>query len=131
MEIQTRSDSPGKFRGLHLFSTVKEAYEAYCMDNNIWKISWEENGQSHRFRPKTKSQKWNHHSENKLCQLSQEYKEANENDFFWIDQPMTIICRKFMENTAAYSDEELENIILSESIKEVLTKEEFIKKYCS
>lgn len=107
MEVQTRSDFPyGKYAGLTKFDSVKDAYNAYKCDPNIWKISWMENDQRITYLPKKRGVIWGDTPEWKLTELCPKYLNSPSREVFWLQ----------------YSPK---GILLS-----VLTDSEFREKFC-
>ncbi len=130
MEVQTRSDSNGKYSGLHFFDTVNASYNAWQEDKNIWKLSWEDAGGHHRFRPKLKGDDWNPKSEEKLNELSTLYKFALPDELFWIDQLLLPDnYDELFKLKAELSKEEYDNLYMVNCIKTVLSDQEFRLKY--
>lgn len=128
MEVQTRSDSHrGKHPGCNYFSSVKEAYEAWKTDKNIWKISFDDKEGEHRYRPKLRSSLFNLKSEERMCQLSQTYKNATPSALFWVDQLVMPVGEWDMRKVK--TDPEYGNLYMAACIKNVLSDEEFKQKY--
>ena len=127
MEVQTRSEENGIF----LYSDVKSAYKAWENDKTILKISWQTDKNVRlRFIPKTKNDKWNPKSEEKLREMSEEYKNSNPEQLFWVDQKM--LPDNYDEISSlrnTLSKEEYECLWLSSCICEIVTDEEFKRKY--
>jgi hypothetical protein len=122
MEVQTRN---GMGEMLY-FPTVRRAYSAWIKDNTIWKISWE----NYRFRPKTKNDVWSKPSEQKLYTLSLIYSNATENQLFWVNQSLIPHNIKDLYKRKEFLSEiEFDDLFLSECITEIISDEEFQKRY--
>ena len=82
-EVQVRYDSGA----LKFFPSIKEAYEFSKRNiNRVDKISWSKDGKDFRIRPKFKTDVWMKSSEEKISQLNSAYRDAQENELFWIHQ---------------------------------------------
>ena len=121
------------------FSSVKEAYETWRKTPSIWKISWGENGKDFRFRVKTKKDSWSFKTEEKLCTLSEEYRGSKTSNskpgqIFFVHQSVLppnqdeLARARFKEKSI--SEEEYALAQSLGCIQEVLTEEQFVKKYC-
>jgi hypothetical protein len=83
-EIQIKTE-----RGeLIFFNSLKEAFVKGSNMVNLEKISFDFEGMEYRIRPKLKSNKWNSLSEERLNEMSQEYKDEplKSTKIFWINQ---------------------------------------------
>jgi hypothetical protein len=121
LDVQARSSSQ-----ITHYESVKDAYNAWIRDSTIWKISWK----NHRFRPKLKNDTWHDLSEQKLCELSLAYATASENQLFWVDQaviPPNI--DDLFNRKKSMSDAEYDDLYMKECIIEVITDNEFQKRY--
>lgn len=87
MEVQTSCAGALKF-----YDSVAKAYHATKDDRYLDKISFTDLDGMHRFRPKMKKELWCQKSESKMNQLSENYKTAQPDELFWIDQPMDKFC---------------------------------------
>lgn len=77
---------------LNFFETVAEAYTAMKNNPQLDKISFTDDEGMHRYRPKLKRELWNPKSEATMCRLSTDYRMADDDQLFWVDQPMDIFC---------------------------------------
>ncbi len=123
MEVQTRSyDST-----LSYFSTIREAYDAWKKDKNIWKISWNTDVENdttdrHRFIIKIRSDIWDIVTEQILDKMCPQYELSGSKSVFFIEEPLI---------SPNMIDKHQFNIMnKTPSIRQVLTEEEFIQKYC-
>ena len=152
MEVQTRSDNHnGLYAGLRFFDSVRTAHSAWVTDNSIWKISWDEK----RFVCKIFCNKSSELEEARLCTLSADYANCSDpNKIFWINEPMELVsvytCLKtqlrLLKDADYLSIDEIESrkrkindeiqlkfpdgFCRENAIIEVLTDEQFQKKYC-
>ena len=92
-QVQTRSDSKGKWSGVNFFATPIEAVSAFEEDNGIWKISWDNGEDRRRFvwtRPIYKKET---NLELHLRSLSEDYKTSctlAKNAIFWIENDLMV-----------------------------------------
>ena len=132
MDVQTRSDyHKSLYAGCHYFPTVAEAYVAWQKDPHIWKISWDDSDGCYRFRPKKKGDAWYESSEKILCGMYENYKQAADDAFFWINQsvmPEDLDSLLFLKKTM--SEDQWDQLYMSKCIITVLSDAEFQKKYC-
>lgn len=148
MEVQTRCNG-----SLDFYDSVEKAYNATKNRKSLEKISFDDSEGMHRYRPKLKKELWNPKSEAKMIEMSEVYRNAQPNELFWVDQPMDKFCDLISEKTTQNillklvkdgfpvpdhlkNYEHLINAKLIDeddcyagSIKNVLTIEEFEKKY--
>ena len=87
MEVQTSCSG-----SLNFYDSVAKAYNATKGNKSLDKVSFTDNEGMHRFCPKLKSELWNPKSEYRMNQLSKTYQFADDNDLFWVDQPMDKFC---------------------------------------
>lgn len=129
MSFQTRNE----IGLLKFYKTLEKAIKQYDKDNSIWKISYSvESGKKYRWRPKFKNELWD--NEDRLNELSNEYKNANENELFWINQPLDHIYHDFLnkcfreqfENCSIFeNDDEIETAASRIAIKNVISDNDF------
>ncbi len=112
---------------------ISEAFNL-CQPDDVKKISWSEEKTDFRFRPKNKSKQyeWCKASEDKLCELSEAYKnERDEGVWFWVNQ--AVMSPNFKELFNLYGEDLLdskEDILMASCVLDVFTNDEFKRKYC-
>lgn len=126
LEVQTRSN----FTGIEYHHDVKSAYEFWLQDKYIWKISFDEDDISKRFRVKTKANRWNLHSERRIKDICPAYETAGINDVFWIDQAMFPDDYDNWDLRKKRRDEDYDNQYMAACIREAHTDSEFKFLYC-
>jgi hypothetical protein len=93
MEVQVLYDGC-----LYFYDSVSYAYNKhYDAGRSFEKMSFHDSEGSHRFRLKTKGDRWNPKSEQKMNTTSKEYQNAQPKDLFWVDQPMDRFCNLISE----------------------------------
>lgn len=120
MAVQIRSETTG----LGFVSDVKSAYNAWKKDSNIWKISWD----GYRFRPKTKEDRWDPKTEERLAELCPQYRDAKMEEIFWVDQKI-LPHPDVLRSRNTMSEEEFDQLFAISCISEILPDEEFRKKF--
>ncbi len=132
MDVQTRSDyHKSPYAGCHYFATVKEAYSAWQKDPHIWKISWEDDEGSFRFRTKTKGESWYESSEKTLCGMSENYQQAADDALFWVHQSvMPEDLESILHLKKTMPEDQWDQLYVSKCIISVLSDLEFREKYC-
>jgi hypothetical protein len=113
--------------------SIREAFGLY-QPKNVKKISWCKDSTKFRFRPKTKANRheWCKASEDKLCELSESYKnETDEGVWFWVNQS---VCSPNLKELFDLHGLDLldskEDILMASCILDVLTEDEFKRKFC-
>lgn len=122
--FQTRSDNIPSLRN---FKTFDEAYAAFKQDNSIYRISFD--GQN--WIPKYMSdEEWYKQPEQKLRKLSKSYAEE-KSDLYWIHQTSIPhnYYRQWISRTHLINNPMFEGQFQSDCIVEVLSDEEFKKKF--
>jgi hypothetical protein len=112
---------------LRFFDTFKKAFDAYKKDPTIYKISWRKN----RWLPKSKSDVWEPHSEDKLKTLSKKYElEKNINAIYWVHQsvmPNRLPSKAYFDDRL--TKKEQETLWDSDCLQEIITEEEFLQRF--
>jgi len=101
---------------------MQDAYNTYRNDKTIWKISYQDEfGNPHRWVTKIKCQVNYDMDESLLCQKNQVYENCGQydNQFFWVDQPLTGKI-EYIGHDATIGEH---------PIFEVLTDQEFRQKF--
>ena len=130
-EFQTKSEK----NGLGFFTTIQEAYDLWQKDNSIWKLSFDDEEGNHRFLWKKKKDRWGYVAESQINMLSNSYRNAKEEDIFWIDQSQKEIAERYQQYFNSHPEsqykipEDIENSLLAESITAVLSDKDFRQKY--
>jgi hypothetical protein len=134
LQVQTRSDSfGGPYPGTNTFKSIKDAYTAFEQDQNIWKVSWSDEKNRHRWITKTTIDIWGEAAEKKLCELSEEYASASKNNsktLFWVDQTLLISHVEMKKIKAKYSKDVVGIMMMTKCIRAVLTDKQFQENYC-
>jgi len=109
-EVQTRSDDPdgSPYAGTRQWSSVGEAYEVWCEDASIWKLSWSEGDTRFRFINETLSNLMEWESFPQVLELRSDILKHAANMIFWVNQD-----------------------VMTSKPKEVLSDLEFRNKYCT
>ena len=120
MQVQTRSEK----NGIKYHNSLKDAYNAWVKDRTIWKISFE----GMKYRPITKGEKGSKEFEDKLCSLSESYKnEKNPHVYYWMKQSVLLddaLLQKLVKNPD-YTAEQFSNLYDIHTIQSLMTYEEF------
>jgi hypothetical protein len=147
MSFQTRSENGS----LEFFDNLEDAIKEYDNDPSIWKISYSTISEgnsttrgasctyvsynistSYRWRPKRKNEIWE--NESRLIELSEEYKNAGNDELFWINQPLDKDYLDFLnecwkaqfEKRSIYkNDDEIETAASRVAIKNVVSDNNF------
>jgi hypothetical protein len=120
-QFQTR-DELGRIK---FFSTFQEAYAHAEEKKDVWKISWTG---SNRWRRKRRCDNWLPQSEQRICELSDVYKNTpkDSTDVFWVKQLVVPKNLKEIERTNLTPSKKELAINLA-CITTVLTADEFLK----
>lgn len=108
---------------LHHYDSVKQAHHNWAHKGSVSKISVYYGENCPRFRRKIKGELWNSLSEQKLCALSEKYKNAGKHEIFWIDQLVMPVGD--WDYPRLYTDPQYDNEYMAACIRKVLTEEEF------
>lgn len=124
IEYQTRSDN---YTGTLLFKTFDDAYAAYQRDPTIWKISFGD----YRWVKKLNFERWSDISEKKLRRMSKDYLE-DKSEIYWVHQtiqPDNYNIQWKNRMNLVEQDEWVGDQYYADCIKEILTDNEFRKKF--
>lgn len=132
MAYQTR-DEDGNIKN---FNTFEQAYQTWknAKISKVWKISFD--GQRWRSTTKHPRDQWDEPLEQKLCELSDVYKNTTDwTKVFWVHQANHLeenvienLCHKLKNQqiTEEEYDKAYEELYNIHSIKAVMTDEEFV-----
>jgi|SRR5271165_1149863 len=120
---QTRSDDHS---GLRYFKTFQDAYAAFVKDPTIWKISFADQ----RWVTKRAFEEWSTVSEKKLKEMYKPYADG-KSTLYWVHQlVMPPNYETFWKDKLPLDrNSALEDQYYSEMIVEILTDEEFQKRF--
>lgn len=124
MAFQTRNEA-GEIK---FFNDIGGAVEESRRDQTVFKLSFEFNGESHRWRPKKKSEPWSESSERNLC-CTYDEEAANSRSRYWVHQVligpnMDRILKEHSDDT-----ERREEALNLDRLVDICTERDFLERF--
>ena len=121
--FKTRSE----INGVKNFDNFIDAYREIKKDASVWQISFKDN---EIWKIKTKNDRWSAKVEEKLCELSKDYKNARSSDVFWVNKLIQVADFVQIWRDFTLSPVEREEILTLSSVIGIMSDDNF-KSYHS